>query len=81
MSLADELLADLEEDDVLNDFHSNSNELPNESNFENTQKQYSSVRTLAKIIDSDELKRVIYEITQRQSNDCKFLLFILIKII
>lgn len=73
MSLADELLADLEDDEVFDDDEQSNLEsmevVPNETNFESTQKQYSSVRSLTKIIGSDELKRIMAEINSRQSND------------
>ncbi|XP_075590937.1 pre-mRNA processing factor 31 isoform X2 [Dermatophagoides farinae] len=76
MSLADELLADLEDDEVFDDDEQSNLEsmevVPNETNFESTQKQYSSVRSLTKIIGSDELKRIMAEINSRQSNDVKF---------
>lgn len=73
MSLADELLADLEDDEVFDDDEQSNLEsmeiFPNESNLESTQKQYSSVRSLTKIIGSDELGRIITEINSRQSNN------------
>lgn len=73
MSLADELLADLEDDEVFDDDDQSNLEsmeiVPNESNLESTQKQYASVRSLTKIIGSDELGRIIAEINGRQSND------------
>lgn len=75
MSLADELLADLEDDEAFeDDFQA---DLPGpagavesqQTSLESTQKQYSSVRALAKVIDSDDLKRVMSEIGRRQCND------------
>lgn len=75
MSLADELLADLEDDEILDDVqsNSNSNELPDsEPSLESTAKQYTSIRTLATVIESEELERVMNEIKNRQSNDGKF---------
>lgn len=69
MSLADELLADLEDDDVLDeDFEAEPMLVDGVGDHkESTQKQYSSVRNLATIIDSEELKRVMVEIGSRQS--------------
>ena len=75
MSLADELLADLEDDEFVDDnFQSDSkqNDSLIESNLESTQKQYSSVRYLAAIIDSDELARIMSELNSRQNNDSKY---------
>lgn len=73
MSLADELLADLEEDEPLDeDFQTDTQQdefSQAESNLDSVQKQYSSVRNLATIIDSEELKRVMIEIDSRHNND------------
>ena len=84
MSLADELLADLEDDEVLDDDFETET-VPdvglagqNESNLESMQKQYASVRNLATIIDSDDLKRVMNEINARQSNDGTYSLLFLV---
>lgn len=70
MSLADELLADLEDDDVLEeDFEAEPMLVDGVvAHKESTQKQYSSVRNLATIIDSEELKHVMDEIGSRQSS-------------
>lgn len=72
MSLADELLHDLEDDEVLEEEVPSNFEsmdcVPNETNLLLTQKQYSSVQSLTKIFGSNELKRIIEEIVRRQSN-------------
>lgn len=70
MSLADELLADLEDDDVPEDESLINLEIvPDKQNLESTQRQYSSVDLLTKIIGSDELAKAIDEINFRRKND------------
>lgn len=68
MSLADELLADLEDDDVLEEEDFEAEPMLVDGQAESTQKQYTSVRNLATIIDSEELKRVMTEVSARQSS-------------
>lgn len=68
MSLADELLADLEDDDVLEEEDFEAEPVLVDGQAESTQKQYTSVRNLATIIDSEELKRVMTEVSARQSS-------------
>lgn len=79
MSLADELLADLEDEDTIED------EFPpgfdpkealydgrqQQNQLETTSRQYASVKALTKVIDSDELKRIMAEINLRHNDDCK----------
>ncbi|KAF7495732.1 U4/U6 small nuclear ribonucleoprotein Prp31 [Sarcoptes scabiei] len=73
MSLADELLADLEDDDVPEDESLINLEIvPDKQNLESTQRQYSSVDLLTKIIGSDELAKAIDEINFRRKNDVEF---------
>ncbi|KAJ6225822.1 hypothetical protein RDWZM_004367 [Blomia tropicalis] len=77
----DELLADLEDDDVdlddqyatepNNDFNQ-LDDSPMDQSTSNSSKQYTSVRSLATLIDSDDLKRVMTEISKRQSNEVMF---------
>lgn len=81
MSLADELLADLEDDETIEDEFAPGID-PNEALYgaeggqqqnllESTSRQYASVKALTKVIDSDELKRIMAEINSRE-DDCKY---------
>lgn len=84
MSLADELLADFDDDEVpedecpnkkfksLNDEESNHETNVDELSLDTPSKLYLSVRSLTKVIGSDDLKRIIEEINSRQSNDCMY---------
>lgn len=78
MSLADELLADLEDGEDINDnmlsvMANNgsagmSGQLPMETDDQNNQ-SYTSVRSLAQLIDSPELGRVVKEIESKLSQN------------
>ena len=76
MSLADELLADLEDGDdgdngslpiVASVSAAISGDIAMDIDDPNTQPIYTSVRTLAKLIDSEELVRVMNQIKSKQS--------------
>ena len=82
MSLADELLADLEGDDDVDDCVNNhttkngvigeSGDTPMETDDPKSLSIYTSVRSLANLIDSQELVRVMDEIKAKQIKELSF---------